>query len=683
MKRISPKTWCWLAATLAVVAVMLLAPEWLWARAGGGGGYSGGGGGFSGGGGGFSSSGGSGSGGNGLGLLIYWLIQLCINRPLIGVPLVIGIIALFYFGARNGQHHRVSRTIQRGRAAMADHERAAAVGLLGRDDPDFNEERFYDRVRHGFVQVQQAWCSQDMQPVRAFISDGILERFTLQIQEQRERDYRDHMEQIVVNRVALAKADSNEYFDEITVMIAASAIDYRMSLSKGKRLSGSILSESFVEYWTFLRRHGVRTTDKPGLIEGSCPNCGADIRLNQSARCPACDSVLRSGQYDWVLTEITQASEWNGDDRQRVVNLDWYRAQADAALQLRHLEDRTSVIFWRKAAADRAGDVRPLTKMATTEFCEQYASGFRRDSRDGDARQFWGECAVGSVDVLALLPAAIGNAASANASANGNGRDHSAELDGAGMDRALIEVRWSGTKHSLDPRQGLRALGDSSAFRTMFVLSRRQGARTNVDQTIASAHCPNCGAPETNVASHGCEFCGETLNDGSHDWVLTAIHPMNSAEAHELIRQAREHAQSNVQDVATLTDRPPQASQQLAWAIKMALADNELDEREMKMLQRAAAHRRVDHEWLDAMIEAARRDQLDVPMPPDRAAARQWLTSMADVSLWDGRISESELRLLCQAGAAYDYSAYDVKQLVRERRARIYRQAREQLRSRS
>ena len=53
MKRISPKTWCWLAATLAVVAVMLLAPEWLWARAGGGGGYSGGGGGFSGGGGGF------------------------------------------------------------------------------------------------------------------------------------------------------------------------------------------------------------------------------------------------------------------------------------------------------------------------------------------------------------------------------------------------------------------------------------------------------------------------------------------------------------------------------------------------------------------------------------------------------------------------------------------------------
>ena len=61
--------------------------------------------------------------------------------------------------------------------------------------------------------------------------------------------------------------------------IEASAIDYRVSLKDGRRTEGSTSSESFVEYWSFLRRRGAST--KPeirGLIEGNCPNCGsADV----------------------------------------------------------------------------------------------------------------------------------------------------------------------------------------------------------------------------------------------------------------------------------------------------------------------------------------------------------------------------------------------------------------------
>ena len=48
-----------------------------------------------------------------------------------------------------------------------------------------------------------------------------------------------------------------------------------------------------------------------GLLEGNCPNCGAAVgQLNQSAVCEHCEAVLRSGQFDWVLVEITQASEY-------------------------------------------------------------------------------------------------------------------------------------------------------------------------------------------------------------------------------------------------------------------------------------------------------------------------------------------------------------------------------------
>jgi hypothetical protein len=334
------------------------------ARAGGGEGFGGGDGGGGGGGG---WGGGGGGGGDGIPIeLLFLLFRLCIDAPLIGIPTVVVIAIVVYMVIQHLSQGQTARVIRRGHAALQGDHRAAAAARLAADDPAFREQAFYDRVGAAFLKIQDAWSRQDLAPIRAFVSDGIYERFTLQIAEQRDLGYRNLLENVRVLDAALAQVVTDALFDMATVRIAASAIDRRVSLATGGAVASPPTSPQFVELWTFLRRHGVQTTDRPGLIEGHCPNCGADVALNQSAACASCGSLLRSGQFDWVLCEITQEGEWTRRDQHDVPGVQMYRQQVDPAFNLPHLEDRVSVIFWRKVMADRLGEVDPLTKMATS-----------------------------------------------------------------------------------------------------------------------------------------------------------------------------------------------------------------------------------------------------------------------------------------------------------------------------
>ncbi len=62
------------------------------------------------------------------------------------------------------------------------------------------------------MMIQDAWGQQNLTPIRALISDGIFERFSLQILEQRDLGYRDQMEQIEIRSIMLHEA-THAYLD--------------------------------------------------------------------------------------------------------------------------------------------------------------------------------------------------------------------------------------------------------------------------------------------------------------------------------------------------------------------------------------------------------------------------------------------------------------------------------------
>ena len=409
-----------------------------------------------------------------------------------------------------------------------------------------------------------------------------------------------------------------------------------------------------MEYWSFLRRSGARSAPQPGLIEGTCPNCGTPIELSQQSKCASCDSLLRSGEHDWVLVEITQESEFRADPH-RVPGEHLYRQGHDPTFSAQHIEDRVSVIFWRRAMADRLGNPNPLAKMASPEFCNTYS---QRLQGDESGRHYLGDCAVGAVDLVGILP----------------GSEH---------DLAMVTIHWDGMFTTTTPDGRVSRHRERSLRRELFVLARNAGVRGQIDRAVSSAHCPACGAPETNIASHACDFCGQVLNDGEHDWVLFEAHSIHSPQARDLVERASqwvtESSTTMESNGQAALDETPQGVELLAWTIQMALADRQLDDKERQLIMRVAKARHIPRERVQAMVDAARQGLLDVPEATSREQGLRWLEATADASLADGRLHPAEAALLSQAAKKWDYSPYDVKQLLRRRQRELYHAARRDL----
>ena len=488
---------------LGSIGLLLLIPAEALARAGGGGGFhGGGGGGFHGGGGGGFHGGGGGGGGGGNDGLIVWLIIELFRHPILGIA-VLAIIAFVYW--RSSQNRQPPGPSTGMPPATGGYPESAPAALdpnawaanLRQNDLAFDANGFYGRVRIAFDKIQQAWCAQNLSVIRPFVSDGVYERFLLQIAEQRDEGYHDFMEGLQVLDLRFAEIESDGIYDEIAVLIRAVSVDYRMSIATGQRISGSARPEEFSEIWTFLRRQGAQTKVGPGLIEGNCPNCGAAIEMNQSAVCEHCQALLRSGQYDWVLTEITQQSEWNGVRHRSIPGVENVRSK-DPDFNAAGIEDRASVAFWRVATAERLGRIDPIRKVASEQFIQTFSPHLH--PTDGRPRVFYGDDAVGSVRLLGILP-------------------------DAEMDKAAVEVTWNGTPFAAATPGPPRQVGQAGLFNTVLVFFRRSDSRTEAGKGIASAHCPTCGAPESGGASNACEFCGTVLTDGAHGWVLDAFLP--------------------------------------------------------------------------------------------------------------------------------------------------------------
>jgi len=292
-------------AMAAVLAIQLTAL----ARAGGGSG--GGGGGHSGGGGGYSSGGshsggggaffvgGGGSGGSGGSALLFFII--------------LGIVGLFIIFAVLSRRKSAS-TVAGDDDAQAPAVDAAAVegGIkaLQARDPNFNPQVFVDRAQMTFFVLQNAWMARNLEPARIYLSDAIYQRWKLQVDQFVAMHKRDVLEDLAVNGCTIVKVASDANFDSITVRFDAIAKDYEVD-DAGKMVSGDKTIQPFTEYWTFIRSQAARSRVGETAQITQCPNCGAPVSINESGICAYCKATVTTGQFGWVLNNITQASEWS------------------------------------------------------------------------------------------------------------------------------------------------------------------------------------------------------------------------------------------------------------------------------------------------------------------------------------------------------------------------------------
>lgn len=367
------------------------------------------------------------------------------------------------------------------------HHRKAALAKIRESDPGFEEGAFVSRAVAAYAAVDDGWNRGDLSRARAFVSDGVFERFSRELAEHRDRGVRLRFSELALKGTEVLGFVAGPHFDAVHVSFTGTVVEELVALEGGSVVSGG--KEDFIEVWTFLRRPGAKTLGRSGPVEGCCPSCGAPLEIVDATRCPACRAWVNSGEYDWVLTEVTQFAAWAFPDPDREVDGWPALRETDPDLSLEALEDRASVVFWRWLDARRRADPSPLRGVSSPGFLEDF-------SLDGT---FEREAVAAGVEATACqsLP---------------------------DFDRVHIQVSW--TAEQMFHRPGGEDAPRGRESRTFFfVLQRRHGAVTDAREGLRTARCPSCGASPGEADAAACAYCGHPFNDGSISWVLREIVP--------------------------------------------------------------------------------------------------------------------------------------------------------------
>ncbi len=513
-------------------------------------------------------------------------------------------------------------------------------------DPAFNKEVFLERAKKAFVIIQEGWSKRDLSKAEAFLADGTYEQFQIQINTMKADHEIDLMKDIDIKKALIVRLSSKAGYDSLSVQFTVSAVNYRIDDRNNSFKDGSQIPEEFTEIWTFMRRTGSKTI-KNGLIEGYCPNCGAKVEGARISKCPSCSALLRSGQHDWILTGITQASEWRDAS---INNPTAYQSMisADNSLNISHLEDKLTVIFWRLVEANRLGNSEPIQKVSTDEFAQSFSN-----SNYSVAFPKCRECALGSQEITGFIT---------------NRKDY---------DYLIGQLVWSGVSVS----------NNSEIYRkSMVVLRRKKGVTSDPEKSFCSTHCPNCGAKEpSDLSSNTCEYCGSVFNDDSKDWMLCDIVAnFSETKALDYIIDANNSARGQkAQTETTNTENNKVQRTRIDYnsfdyysgidllniTIAMMLADGIIDDREMKIIYGIRRARNISNNELQQIIIRLRKTSDPVKFVLDTTAVKldeNLIRLLICIAAADGRIDYTELDMLKRITAKMGLPESRLRDLINE-----------------
>lgn len=581
---------------LGVFAATVSFASLAWARAGGGEHYTPGG----------SSSGDYGGGGDGLPLyLIWWLIRLTFEHPLVALPIWAVVLFIAWSVNRSRPGSATRRAMKR-----VEYERVrpqsdlhTSLQRLREQDPAFDQAVLTERVRKLFREVQEAWFLRDLTPVRRYLTDATYRRFSTLLTLMHAEGRRDAQADVRILGLRPLRVTLNESFESVTFEIDASMRDTDVAAHRtdeeARREASHAPEQRFTEMWTFLRRRGASSTSDAVWGQGGCPNCGAPFTGGETNTCEYCNAIVNSGNHDWVLSEITQASEYTPHPATDRVLARLRERDPEAAAEI--LEDRALLLFWKWIEACAFADPSRVRKLTTRPSYDRIAASLRDAPKD--RVPLVRIPAVGGADVLAC------------------------EVDVDGFDRIHVDLRWSAAMGG----------GSTRPRRHVLVMVRKTGAATNKGVGLSTERCGNCSAPLTDSDSTACAFCGEDLAAAEHQWQLVDLMPRETWS-----RPSADVARAELPVWSSRSER----IRILQLVAGVARADGHVDASERRLLKQLA--RRWSVPWDDVEPFLYEEPDAVLAMLDDGASERAGavLRILADAARADGRIDRRERAII-------------------------------------
>lgn len=586
-----------LSRVLVLLLVFLLTVfmvSTLFARAGGGGGRS-------------SSSG----GGEGIGALVYLIIRLVIYLPFPINIIVIGlIIVLAIWIAKKSRQRSVLNQLPTGKTP--DSIRGYKQFL--EQNPTFNEAAFKETVKNAFLQIQNGWAAKDISTARKWLSDGVYQRFTTQFRMMNELKQTNTLENIQVKNVYIDKIEQDGLFDIIHVAIQATIVDRFICELDSSLNSGG--KEEFVEYWSFLRKRGIESKDL--FSSSACPNCGAELpaSLGEVSKCEYCGTLLNSGEYDWVLSEITQADDYIGVNKkftktQNLTNRVAGLVQDNEDFSMQLIEDKASNGFLQILTAYALQDATVMRRFVSD------AAFAKLEKKIPQVRTLYNRIYLNNVSLLGVR-------------------------DEGKKNVLLIAIRYSSQRVEVDGKK-LTKLEDVVVARSKVIVMEREKGAVAGKGSLYTHNCPSCGAACENSLNIKCEYCGSALNSPKHEWIIGDVLSMPEYEAY-----MAEHAADFTYKVnPSLLDKAYDVRDfALNNVMVMIAADGKFEAEEEQFATEMARKYGFSVKQLAPMFEMAKQGRLVIKMPEDRKQRERIYKLMVKAANADNEVAPEEQKLL-------------------------------------
>jgi len=173
-------------------------------------------------------------------------------------------------------------------------------------DPLFSNDKFIAWAKEVYFTLSYAWMARDWEKVRPFEKEELYRQHEQQLRQYIDSGRINVLERININQAYLQKYVRDREYEYLTVYLQVRMVDYIKDEKTGRVLKGSPDADCRMEYlYTFMRKNGVKTDPaSSNKSTTNCPNCGAATRITSAGRCEYCESVIVTGAFDWVLSNI-------------------------------------------------------------------------------------------------------------------------------------------------------------------------------------------------------------------------------------------------------------------------------------------------------------------------------------------------------------------------------------------
>lgn len=175
-------------------------------------------------------------------------------------------------------------------------------------DPDFSYDDFTSFVKRSFMDMQESWSRRDITELQTVLHPNLYEQTQRQVEIKIRDGVINKLERIGVNSLYLTDYTVDSQMETIILILNAQMVDYQIDEKTGNIIAGDRSKLWQLQYRIKLvRSAGIKTLapEQRATQSMDCPNCGAHLPAAFFGKCEYCGSIVTSGKYGWVISEIS------------------------------------------------------------------------------------------------------------------------------------------------------------------------------------------------------------------------------------------------------------------------------------------------------------------------------------------------------------------------------------------